>query len=94
VSSLTGKGLEEFLRVLAGRLRAVTTVVELLIPYDRGDVLASVHREGEVISSKHVDGGIAVRARLSDASRGRLQEFTAVGASDTSNTGDRQEARP
>lgn len=94
VSSLTGEGLEEFLQVLAGRLRLVTTVVELLIPYDRGDVLASVHREGEVISSKHVDGGISVRARLSDASQGRLQEFMASGGSDTSNTSDRQEPRP
>ena len=94
VSSLTGEGLEEFLQVLAGRLRLVTTVVELLIPYDRGDVLASVHREGEVISSKHVDGGISVRARLSDASQGRLQDFMASGGSDTSNTSDRQEPRP
>ncbi len=75
VSSLTGEGLDEFLRILSGRLRTVTTVVQLLIPYDRGDVLASVHREGEVISSDHVDGGICVRARLSDASRGRLSEY-------------------
>jgi len=91
VSSLTGEGLEEFLHVLAGRLRMVTTVVELLIPYDRGDVLASVHREGEVISTEHVEGGIAVRARLSEASRGRLQEFSTSG---TSNTSGRQETQP
>lgn len=75
VSSLTGEGLDEFLAQLAIRLRMVTTLVDLVIPYDRGDVLASVHREGEVISSEHVDHGIRVRARLSEASRGRLHEF-------------------
>ena len=40
-----------FLRTLADRLRSITTVVELLIPFDRGDVLAAVHREGEVVST-------------------------------------------
>jgi hypothetical protein len=40
-----------------------------------GDVLAAVHREGEVVSSSHEDGGVRVRARLADASTGRLSEF-------------------
>ena len=39
------------------------------------DVLASVHREGEVVSTFHEDGGVRVRARLADASAGRLSEF-------------------
>ena len=30
---------------------SLATVVELLVPYERGDVLASVHREGEVVST-------------------------------------------
>ena len=75
VSAVTGEGIDIFLRTLADRLRAITSVVELLIPYDRGDVLAAVHREGEVVSTAHEDGGTRVRARLSDASAGRLAEF-------------------
>lgn len=81
VSSMTGDGLDEFLHVLSDRLRMVTTVVDLLIPYDRGDVLASVHREGEVISTENVEIGFHVRARLSEASRGRLQQFETGGES-------------
>ena len=42
-------------------------------------MLASVHREGEVVSTSHEDGGVRVRARLADASAGRLSEFV-VGA--------------
>jgi GTPase len=79
VSAVTGEGVEEFLATLADRLRAITAPVELLIPYERGDVLAAVHREGEVVSSVHEDGGVRVRARLADASVGRLTEFV-VGA--------------
>jgi len=75
VSAVTGEGVELFLRTLADRLRALTTVVDLLIPYDRGDVLASVHREGEVVSTTEADVGFQVRARLSEESAGRLTDF-------------------
>jgi GTP-binding protein HflX len=50
-------------------------VIELLVPYDRGDVLAAIHREGEVVSTFHDESGVRVRARLGDASAGRLAEF-------------------
>jgi GTP-binding protein HflX len=75
VSAATGEGIEAFLRTLGDRLRALTTIVELMVPFDRGDVLASVHREGEVVSTTESPDGMKVRARLSDASAGRLAEF-------------------
>jgi len=75
VSARTGEGLERFLQVLSDRLRSITAVVELLVPYERGDVLASIHREGEVVSTFHEDAGLRVRARLAEASAGRLSEF-------------------
>ncbi|MCB0967283.1 MAG: GTPase HflX [Ilumatobacter sp.] len=80
VSAVTGDGVELFLRTLADRLRALTNVVELLIPYDRGDVIASVHREGEVVSTTEAEKGLTVRARLSEASAGRLAEFVVADA--------------
>ena len=75
ISAVTGEGIDDFLATLADRLRTITAPVELLIPYERGDVLAAVHREGEVVSSSHEEGGLRVRARLADASAGRLAEF-------------------
>jgi GTP-binding protein HflX len=75
VSALTGEGIDGFLHVLGDRLRALTAVVELLIPYDRGDVLAAVHREGEVVSTMHDGEAVRVRARLADASLGRLTSY-------------------
>jgi GTP-binding protein HflX len=75
ISAQTGEGLDGLLTALADRLRAITAVVELLVPYDRGDVLAAIHREGEVVSTFHDTDGVRVRSRLSDASAGRLAEF-------------------
>jgi len=75
ISAHTGDGINRFLQVLGDRLRSITAVVELLIPYERGDVLAAVHREGEVVSTFHDTDGVRVRARLADASAGRLSEF-------------------
>ncbi|TVR20273.1 MAG: GTPase HflX [Ilumatobacter sp.] len=75
ISAVTGEGVEEFLRTLADRLRSRTTVVELRVPFDRGDVLAAIHREGEVLSEDEGPEGMVVRARLSESSAGRLAEF-------------------
>ena len=75
VSALRNDGLEVMMRRLADRMRAITQVTELLVPYDRGDILASIHREGEVVLSELEDGGMRIRARLSSASEGRLREF-------------------
>ena len=73
------QGIEVFLRTLADRMRAISKVTELVVPYDRGDVIAAVHREGEVVSTFHTDEGVRVRARLSEASAGRLAEFVVPG---------------
>jgi len=75
ISAATGEGVDDLMRTIADRVRSLTAVVELFVPYERGDVMASIHREGEVVSTTHEDGGIRVRARLADASRGRLTEF-------------------
>ena len=64
----TGEGIDELLLTIGDRLRALTTVVELLVPYDRGDVLAAVHREGEVlVESRRATTACALRARLDEA---------------------------
>ena len=74
-SAATGEGLNDLLLAIGDRMRALATVIELLIPYDRGDIVATVHREGEVVSTSNEDIGMRVRARLADASAGRLSEF-------------------
>jgi GTP-binding protein HflX len=75
ISALTGEGVPGLLRTVGDRLRALTAVVELRVPYDRGDVVAAVHREGEVLVEQAEEGGVRLRARLDDAGRARFEEF-------------------
>ena len=75
VSAVTGEGIDDLLRILGDRLRALTRTIELAVPYERGDVIAAIHREGEVVSTRDEDGRLHVLARLSDASVGRLADF-------------------
>jgi len=75
ISAVTGDGIDELLRAVGDRLRSLTTIVELVIPYDRGDVLAAVHREGEVLVETAGEGAMRLRVRFDDASRSRFTEF-------------------
>ena len=74
-SAMTGEGITDLLLAIGDRMRSLTTVIELLIPYDRGDIVATVHREGEVVSTSNEENAMRIRARLADASAGRLSEF-------------------
>jgi GTP-binding protein HflX len=78
-SARTGDGVGQLLTTIGDRLRALTHVVELSIPYDRGDVLAAIHREGEVLVEVHGEGAMRLRARFDDAAAGKFHEFR-VGA--------------
>ncbi|MCU0310054.1 MAG: GTPase HflX [Acidimicrobiales bacterium] len=78
VSAVTGEGIDGLLRAVGDRLRGMASVVELVVPFDRGDVLAALHREGEVLAADAGDDAMVVRARLDDASAHRFREFVAA----------------
>ena len=75
VSAQTGEGFDLLLATVSDRLRSMTELVELAVPYDRGDILARIHREGQVLTEMAGDEGMNVRARLDPDSLGRLREF-------------------
>ena len=74
ISAYSGDGVPELLEAISDRVRALTNVIELFIPYGRGDLLAAVHREGEVLVESHEDAGTRVRARLDSAGAGRFRD--------------------
>ncbi len=75
ISAETAAGVDELLLILGDRIRADTTVVDLLVPYERGDVLAQVHREGHVLEETPAEGGMRIRVRLDTAGHSRLASF-------------------
>ena len=74
-SARTGEGIDDLLETIGTHLRAMQPVVELAIPYERGDVLAAVHREGEVLVETHGETGTTVQARLAPSSRAQFRAF-------------------
>ncbi len=80
-SGRTGEGIEGLLEAIAGALRASDLTVDLAVPYERGDVLAALHRAGEVVDQHDAGDLLEVRARLDDAGRRRFAEFVRAGGS-------------
>jgi GTP-binding protein HflX len=77
ISATTGEGIDDLLQATGDRLRALSRVVELVVPYDRGDVLAAVHREGEVLVESHLESATRLRVRVDSAGAARFQDFVA-----------------
>ncbi len=78
ISARTGAGIDQFLRAVADRLRTADRVVRLVVPYTRGDVLAAVHREGEVVEQEAGAEAATLTVLLDEAGRARFSEFTAA----------------
>ena len=51
--------------------------MELEIPYARGDVLAAVHREGEIVAEEAGEVATRVQVVLDAAGKARFAEFLA-----------------
>jgi GTP-binding protein HflX len=77
ISAAGGHGIDRLLEVIGDRLREQTPLLEMLVPYDRGDIVAAIHREGEVVSEEHEDTGTRIQARLDAAGAARFREFLA-----------------
>ena len=66
VSTKTGEGLENLLATFAEQLRDRVARLELLLPPERGDLLAELHRHGHVITTESdaETGALHVHATL------------------------------
>jgi GTP-binding protein HflX len=75
VSARTGAGIEQLRELVSGRLPHPDVDVEVLVPYDRGDLVARVHRDGEVLAEEHEAGGTRLTARVDGALAAALERF-------------------
>ncbi|HLS62808.1 MAG TPA: GTPase HflX [Ruania sp.] len=67
VSARTGAGIEELRTLIAETLPRPAVEVDVLVPYDRGDLVHRAHATGEVISTEHLAEGTHLVARVDDA---------------------------
>lgn len=74
-SALTGEGLDDLLAAVGDRLRATARVADLVVPYDRGDILAALHREGEVLVETHEPTVARLRVRVDPSAAAQFSAF-------------------
>ncbi|NYJ18420.1 GTPase HflX [Glaciibacter psychrotolerans] len=62
VSARSGEGIDEILAAVAELLPRPQVQLDLLVPYDRGDLISSLHEHGQVLSTEYAENGTLVKA--------------------------------
>ncbi|MFY9588373.1 MAG: GTPase HflX [Actinomycetota bacterium] len=75
ISALTGDGIDAMLEKIGTSIPHPEVEVNLLVPYDRGDVVAALHAAGAVLSEEYGETGTRVRARLREDQLARLDKY-------------------
>jgi GTP-binding protein HflX len=76
VSARTGAGLDDLRDVLEEALPRRDREIRVLVPYSRGDLIARVHEEGEVLAVGHGADGTELQARVPPALAAELAPFS------------------
>ncbi|RQN02909.1 GTPase HflX [Aeromicrobium camelliae] len=64
VSARTGEGIDELLNAIESELPQPAVPVDVVLPYDRGDLLNQIHEHGEIDEVEHRGDGTHVSARV------------------------------
>ncbi|MDR0847455.1 MAG: GTPase HflX [Propionibacteriaceae bacterium] len=75
ISVKTGEGLDELRARVEADIPELETLVTVLIPYDRGDLVDRMHRRGTVVTTEHQETGTLVTARVDSRLLGVLEEY-------------------
>ncbi len=75
VSARTGQGLAELDDLITAELPRPQAEVDVVVPYDRGDLVNRVHVEGEVVTEAHTGDGTALVALVNPDLAAELSPF-------------------
>jgi hypothetical protein len=78
VSAHTGDGIDALRRRMVELAAPTDTAIDVVIPYDRGDLVSRVHADGQVQQTEHNSDGTRIKARVPVALAASLREFSAT----------------
>lgn len=78
VSARTGEGISELLAAIDTALPRPAVGIDVLIPYDRGDLVTLLHDEADIDSIEYVAEGTAVTGKAYPSVAAILEPFTRV----------------
>ena len=77
-SARTGEGIADVLAAISRMLPDPAVEIDLLVPYDRGEVVSTLHETGRVLSIDYLEDGTRIRALASPELAAQLARFAAV----------------
>ncbi len=77
ISAVTGQGLDDLLKAIEKALNLGRHRVKLLLPYEKGGLVDTLHSSANVLSVDYGENGIQVEAILDPILYGRLKDFIA-----------------
>jgi GTP-binding protein HflX len=75
ISAATGQGLPALLDRIEGILQSTRQMVVLLIPYDRGDLVALLHEQAIINQETHQADGTRLEVYLPAHLRGMVEQY-------------------
>ncbi len=75
VSARTGEGIEELLAAIDARLPDPAIDLTALVPFNRGDLVATLHESHRVLETSYDEGGTLIHALVSPEFAAELEPF-------------------
>ncbi len=80
VSARTGDGIEELLQKISAAIPRPGIQLELMIPYDRGDVVNKLHgAEAEILAIEHTENGTRMMVKVREGMAAEVEQFSIHG---------------
>ena len=73
-SARTGFGIEGLLHAIERSLPRPSVEINVVIPYDRGDLVHAIHESGEIFSEQYLPEGTSIHARVNGGLAQRIEK--------------------
>jgi GTP-binding protein HflX len=77
ISALTGEGIPDLLLAIEENLPEPEVLLEVIVPYTRGDLVSEAHERGTILEEGHTPEGTRLVARVDGALAARLRSAAA-----------------
>lgn len=75
VSATTNRNLDLLVQYIRDQIGPQIIEIDLLIPYDKGNLMSSLHDDGIIIESEYVENGIRVKAKIEKTHYNKYMSF-------------------
>jgi GTP-binding protein HflX len=78
ISAVTGFGIDALIREIIELVKSDVIVADLLIPYEKGNIVAFVHKHGHILNEEYTESGIRIKAEIDKSKTAFLKEYLSV----------------